>query len=90
MLRPGGIFVNADQVLGPTASLEMMYRNDWLMKVRDKGVSDEKLAQAQDRMRADKMCPLDVQLEFFNKAGFDHYDCAYKNFSFAVTWGQKV
>ena len=34
-LRPGGVFVNADQVLGPTAALEARYRAAWLAGGRE-------------------------------------------------------
>src|SRR3954452_25020483 len=47
-LKPGGIFVNADQVAGPTETLRTLYRQRWLNAVRNAGTSEEELAQAFD------------------------------------------
>lgn len=88
-LKPGGIFVNADQVLGPTADLENQYRAQWLRQVRARGATEEMLDQALERMRADRMATLADQLGFLRDAGFVEFDCAYKNYSFAVLWGRK-
>ncbi len=88
-LCPGGIFVNADQVLGATPALEQQYRDIWLSQVSQAGVDQEQLEKALERMKADKMTPLAPQLDWLQKAGFQDFDCAYKNYSFAVLWGRK-
>ncbi len=64
VLNPGGIFVNADQVLGKTSDLEKLYRQHWLDSVRDKGISEEDLKAAQKRMGYDRMATLDIQLRW--------------------------
>jgi tRNA (cmo5U34)-methyltransferase len=40
-LRPGGVFINAEQVLGPPTPLEEAYRQAWLDDARALGVSEE-------------------------------------------------
>lgn len=89
VLNPGGMFVNADQVLGKTANLEKLYRQNWLDSVIAKGISQEDLKAAQNRMEFDRMTPLDIQLAWLDVAGFQDVDCWYKNFSFAVFGGYK-
>ena len=88
-LRPGGIFVNADQVLGATPALERQYRTDWRLQVEESGLSQDQLDLALKRMEADRMATLDDQMGFLRDAGFGERDCAYKNFSFAVFWASK-
>jgi tRNA (cmo5U34)-methyltransferase len=89
VLNPGGMFVNADQVLGKTPNLEKLYRQNWLDSVIAKGISQENLKAAQKRMEYDRMTPLDIQLAWLDAAGFQDVDCWYKNFSFAVFGGYK-
>ncbi|MBE9035077.1 class I SAM-dependent methyltransferase [aff. Roholtiella sp. LEGE 12411] len=89
VLNPGGMFVNADQVLGKTPNLEKLYRQNWLDSVRALGISEEALKAAQKRMEYDRMATLDIQLSWLEAAGFEDVDCWYKNFSFAVFGGYR-
>ena len=89
VLCDGGVFVNADQVLGPTPEIEARYREAWLRQVREKGVSEEDLCAALVRMEEDNMSTLDEQRVWLEEAGFRHIDCLYKNYSFAVYSGYK-
>ncbi|MEH2446781.1 MAG: hypothetical protein V7K18_13605 [Nostoc sp.] len=89
VLNPGGIFVNADQVLGKTPDLEQLYRKHWLDSVSAKNISKEDLKAAQKRMEYDRMATLDIQLHWLEAAGFQNVDCWYKNFSFAVFGGYR-
>ncbi|MEH2310195.1 MAG: class I SAM-dependent methyltransferase [Nostoc sp.] len=89
VLNPGGIFVNADQVLGKTPDLEKLYRQHWLDSVCAKNISEEDLKAAQKRMEYDRMATLDIQLHWLEAAGFQNVDCWYKNFSFAVFGGYR-
>lgn len=88
-LSPGGMFVNADQVLGKTAFLEKCYRQQWLDSVRTLGISDEELNAALKRMEYDRMTPLEIQLKWLEAIGFQDVDCWYKNFSFVVFGGHR-
>ncbi|MBN3899023.1 MAG: class I SAM-dependent methyltransferase [Nostoc sp. NOS(2021)] len=89
VLNPGGMFVNADQVLGKTPDLEKLYRQHWRDSVHAKGVSEEDFKAAQKRMEYDRMATLDIQLRWLEAAGFQNVDCWYKNFSFAVFGGYR-
>ncbi len=88
-LNPGGMFVNADQVLGQTSLLEKWYRQHWLDSVRTLGISEEELKAALTRMEYDRMAPLALQLNWLEASGFQDVDCWYKNFSFAVFGGYR-
>lgn len=88
-LKPGGMFINADQVQGKTARLDKLYRQNWLESVQTLGVSTDELAAAQKRMEFDRLAPLDFQLGWLEAAGFQDVDCWYKNFSFVVFGGYR-
>ena len=88
-LVDGGLFVNADQVLGPTPEIEKVYRQSWLRQVRERGVAEDDLASALARMEEDKMSTLDAQLGWLKGIGFQAVNCWYKNYSFAVYSGRR-
>jgi tRNA (cmo5U34)-methyltransferase len=88
-LNEGGLFINADQVLGETASIEKTYRGMWLKQVKEKGVTDSILASALERMKEDKMSTLSQQISWMKSARFTNVNCWYKNYSFVVYSGRK-
>lgn len=87
LLRPGGVFVNAEQVRGATEWLEQHQRQGWLAACRDEGASEEELAAAQRRMLADRHSDLESQLRWLRESGFGDVDCFYKRWHFAVFAG---
>ncbi|HEV2091722.1 MAG TPA: methyltransferase domain-containing protein [Rubrobacter sp.] len=88
-LVAGGLFVNLDQVLGETPEEEALYEEWWLRSVREAGASEEDLAGAFRRMRADKNAPLPDQLRWLEEAGFEGVGCAHRDHRFAVYGGRK-
>lgn len=88
-LPAGGIFINADQVLGPTPPIEQVYHETWLRQAQALGVSATDLTAALERMKADRMAPLASQLAWLQEAGFNPAHCWYQHHRFAVFSGQK-
>lgn len=88
-LREGGIFINADQVLGETEEIEGVYRKKWLDQVRDNGVTDSELSAVLERMQEDRMSPLSQHIRWLKDAGFSKVNCWYKNYSFTVLSGSR-
>lgn len=86
-LRPGGLFVNAEQVLGPTPQAEARYARLWLEQVRAGGVPEAEIAKARERMQHDRCATLDDQLRWLREAGFAEVDCSFKAWRFAVLSG---
>lgn len=84
LLRPGGVFINADQALGDTPAIEAIWRADWLARVRAAGVPEADLAMALERMQEDRMDPLADQLGWLRDAGFDPAVCWFQDYSFNV------
>jgi tRNA (cmo5U34)-methyltransferase len=88
-LRPGGLFVNAEQVRGPTPAAEARYRRLWDAQVLASGVDRVEYERAVERMRHDRCATLDDQLGWMRAAGFSEIDCAFKQWRFAVYFGTR-
>ena len=89
LLEPGGIFVNADQVLGETSEETAAFKKGWVEEVTALGTTGEELAAAFERMKADRMSPLSVQLDGLRQAGFRRVDRLFQEKSFVVYRGVK-
>ena len=88
-LRPGGLFVNADHIAGPTAELEEAYQLRWLADVRALGATEQQISDSLYRQQEDRRTPVAAQLAWMREAGFADVDCWYKYSSFAVMAGSK-
>ena len=88
-LNEGGMFINADQVLGETKEIDDVYRSAWIRQVMENGTTDETLEAAFERMKQDKMSTLSDQLLWLKDAGFKNVNCWYKSYSFTVYSGTK-
>lgn len=89
VLPEGGVFVNADQILGPTPEIEERYHEWWLREAREAGVGDADLTASLERIKEDKNATLESQMAWLAEAGFEEIDCPYKNYRFAVYGGRK-
>jgi tRNA (cmo5U34)-methyltransferase len=86
-LTPGGVFVNAEQLQGPTPGLQRAYTARWEADCRALGASEPELAGARERMALDRCASLGDQLSWLGEAGFPSVDCLYKRWRFAVYAG---
>jgi len=89
-LRPGGVFLNADQVRGSTPRLEGIHQGAWLAKVKERGVSAADLAAAQARMELDQTDTLEAQLGWLTEVGLRDVGCFFQHYMFAVFGGFKA
>lgn len=89
ILNDGGIFINADQVLGHTPFIESLYKEDWKHKIEASGLTKQELQAAYERTKLDKMSTLEDQLNWLQERGFKEVDCVYKYFNFVVLYGKK-
>ncbi len=89
-LRPGGVFVNADQVAGPTEALEGLYVTRWLRAVRACGATETEIQESLYRQQEDRRAGVEEQLQWMRDAGFAAVDCWFKDGSFAVFTGCKA
>jgi tRNA (cmo5U34)-methyltransferase len=88
-LRPGGAFINAEQVSGPTPALDEVYRRLWLQQVREAGASPDQIADSLYRQQDDRCASVEAQLAWMREAGFADADCWFKDNRFAVLAGTR-
>lgn len=89
-LKPGGIFVNAEEVLAPTTALDQLYWDEWERQARAAGAPEEEFGGVEERAKFDKPAKLDEQLGWLREAGFSDVDCYYKYMMFAVYGGRRA
>jgi tRNA (cmo5U34)-methyltransferase len=88
-LRPGGTFVNAEQVAGPTPEIDKRYKELWLEQVREAGATPDQIADSLYRQQDDRCASVEDQLEWMREAGFTDADCWFKDNRFAVLSGTR-
>ncbi|MFO1038853.1 MAG: methyltransferase domain-containing protein [Geminicoccaceae bacterium] len=88
-LVPGGLFVDADQVLAPTPNLERRAHQRWREQAAALGSDPEEIAAAEGRMSHDRCARLEDQLAWLREAGFTDVDCSWKSWRFAVFGGRR-
>ena len=89
-LRPGGVFVNAEHVTGPSAWLAGAYRSMWRKACRAAGAGEDELADAEVRMQTDRCVHAARQIEWMRAVGMQDCDCFFKQLHFAVLAGWRA
>ncbi len=88
-LREGGIFINAEVILGETEELERRVNEEWQRATREAGASEADLASAIERQRHDRCATLEAQMNWLREIGFREVASSYRNLIFAVYSGRK-
>jgi tRNA (cmo5U34)-methyltransferase len=87
-LVPGGLFLNADQVLGASPAIEARNTERWKEQAAHLGGTPEAIAAAAQRQRRfDRCATVEDQLVWLREAGFAEVDCNFKSWRFAVMSG---
>ena len=86
-LKPGGVFVNLEQVLAPTAELEQEAKAAWLAAVRDLGATEDQIAASLLRQTEDRCATVGDQLNWMREAGLETAQNAFHQGRFAVLTG---
>jgi trans-aconitate methyltransferase len=89
-LRPGGLFINAEQVASPAPERHKRYEEIWTSEAKARGATEADLAAAALRMAHDLCAPVEDQLGWMRAAGFADADCTFKAWRFAVLCGTKA
>ncbi len=83
-LPPGGVFVNAEQVAGPTPALHAVYEEWHEREARAAGSDDAEWNGYLGRKVHDRPASVEDQLAWLREAGFANADCLFKHHLFAV------
>ena len=89
LLKPDGIFINAEQVAGESEYFSRLYDQEWRRKVENSSLSREEIDASYERIKLDKRTPVSTQLKWLKNAGFKEVDCLYKYYDFAVLFCRK-
>ena len=89
ILEPGGIFINAEQILGETPWQQSLFEETHLDGARALGSSEEEIQAAVERMSYDKCSPLQEQILWLKEIGFENATSFFHSFRFAVYAGWK-
>ena len=88
-LTPGGVFINAEQVLGETEWEEKLYDEMHIGGARVLGSDEEEIRAARERMGYDKSATLSDQLTWLREMGFQQAGTFFQWGRFAVFAGWK-
>jgi tRNA (cmo5U34)-methyltransferase len=87
-LKPGGVFVNAEQVAGPSPLFDAHFCARHEASARAAGSDDAEWAGALERMAADDCATVEDQLAWMREAGLDSA-CTFADHRFAVLVGRR-
>lgn len=88
-LRAGGVFVNAEHVAAPCATLEGHYERWHERSSLQLGTDQREWAAAEERMSHDRRAAVATQLSWLAGAGFAEVDCLFKRYGFAVLFARR-
>lgn len=88
-LNTDGTFINADQVLSPSPTIEATFSTLWKKSVENSNLSCEEIAQAYERVKFDRPSTLAEQRTWLEQAGFQDIDVVYKYNHFCVMHAKK-
>jgi tRNA (cmo5U34)-methyltransferase len=89
-LNSGGVFINADQVRGPSLANEEEYYRNWLNKIDMGSLSESEKTFIFDRMELDNPATLADNFKWFEEIGFVDVDVYYKYYNFVVIYGKRI
>lgn len=88
-LAGGGLFIDIEQVLGPTLAAQARYDREWRRAALACGATELDISQAHALSRQDTPATLADHLAWLRDAGFTDVDCSYKDWRYAVFSGRK-
>ncbi len=88
-LNPGGIFLNADQVIGPTQNINDGYQRNWMEMINNSDLSESEKTSAVERMKFDKPATFEDNLKWLRNCGFEDADIYYKYYNFCIFYAKK-
>lgn len=83
-LAPNGLFINVEQLAGPSSAIEQFYDRQHERHVHDMETPPEEWARGRERMKLDIPADLLTQLEWLRSVGFSEVECLAKNCRFAT------
>ena len=89
LLNEGGIFLNADLVIGNSPFNEKNYQTNWLDKIEENKMEESYKKAAIKRMDLDQPATLEENIGWLKNSCFKDVDVYYKYYNFVVIFGRK-
>lgn len=96
ILKPGGVFLNLEQVKSPTREIEAIFNGffmDSMRKYQQENNSSIPIETIEEEFYKDKkvniLSPVDEQCLWLREIGFTQVDCYFKAFEMAIFGGVK-
>lgn len=89
-LRPGGAFINAEQVLGATPALDALLRRWHKREALALGATQKEWAAAVKRMTHDRCASIETNLKLLCAAGLQDVSAHFADGRFAVLAGRRA
>ncbi len=89
-LKPGGMLVDAEAVISPSAKVYQLYMEKWKEYQRSNGFSEDEIgAQMLKFVRDVKPLTVERQVEMMKSVGFVDVECYFKYMNWALFGGYK-
>ncbi|RAP52319.1 MAG: hypothetical protein BZ138_03330 [Methanosphaera sp. rholeuAM270] len=88
-LKPGGVFINADQVRGATPYTEEIYKKQDETHLQKQTMPEEEKQALTERRKLDKQATLKDTLNWYEDIGYKNVDIYYKYYRYFVIAGEK-
>jgi tRNA (cmo5U34)-methyltransferase len=89
-LNSGGVFINADQVMGPYPANVEGVLSELFNKIDMGSLSESEKTIIFDRMKLDKPASLADNFKWLEEIGFVDVDVYYKYYNFVVIYGKRI
>jgi tRNA (cmo5U34)-methyltransferase len=83
------VFLNADQLLGPTPANENEYQKNWMNKIEVGSLSEFK-KNIYDRIQLDNPAKLEDNIKWLKNSDFNNVDVYYKYYNFVVLYRKNM
>ena len=83
-LSDGGCFINLDQFVGTTETINNLYNKWWNNYINHSGITPEDKAAGRERNKLDKENTIQETIELLKSSGFKTVECIYSFMKFGV------
>ena len=96
MLKPGGLFINMEQVASKTADIEKIFDglfvdciDKYLYKIHSEASTENIANEYYEGKKLNMLTPIETQCDWLREIGFSHVDCYFKVFELTIFGGVK-
>lgn len=89
-LNNQGVFINADEVMAPTDTLEKLYVEKETAHLLKQDLSNDEKEEILYRRTLDTPSTLEDNLDWLKDIGYENVDVIYKYYRYFVLYGQKI